>query len=358
MSKILIFSDAHIASHKHSTDRLQHCLDALDWVFQIAEDRNIDDLVFCGDLFHDRQKIDVLTYQKTFEVFEKRMLKRNMRMFLLLGNHDLWNYSKWDISSVFPLRNIPGVIVIDQPTTIKICDTDISFLPYTKNPSIDLAKINNKSKYKILFGHIAVDGAIWNTMYGTTAEVSVEHDGDMVKVGPDIFAGWDRVFLGHYHAEQKLSSNAEYVGSTLQLSYGEAFQHKHVIIFDLETHDREYIRNTFSPQHFIIPEKDLDKYEMKNNFIRIMVDDISKSNIVEMRNDIISKNAGSVEIKSAIRKEENNENLIEDAKSILSQKTEMLEKYVLIEEKRNKLDGLEKSKLLEIGRFICDTKIE
>ena len=89
-----------------------------------------------------------------------------------------------------------------------------------------------------------------------------------------------------------------------------------------------------------------------------MVDDISKSNIVEMRNDIISKNAGSVEIKSAIRKEENNENLIEDAKSILSQKTEMLEKYVLIEEKRNKLDGLEKSKLLEIGRFICDTKIE
>ena len=56
--------------------------------------------------------------------------------------------------------------------------------------------------------------------------------------------------------------------------------------------------------------------------------------------------------------EENNENWIEDAKSILSQKTEMLEKYVLIEEKRNKLDGLEKSKLLEIGRFICDTKIE
>ena len=52
------------------------------------------------------------------------------------------------------------------------------------------------------------------------------------------------------------------------------------------------------------------------------------------------------------------ENLIEEAKSILSQQTEMLEKYVLIEEKRNKLDGLERSRLLEIGRFICDAKIE
>ena len=58
--KILVFTDLHIHPHKKSSERLEDCLNALTWAFKTAKKRKISNMVFLGDLFHDRQKIDVL----------------------------------------------------------------------------------------------------------------------------------------------------------------------------------------------------------------------------------------------------------------------------------------------------------
>ena len=60
MSKLLIFSDVHIHPHKRSVGRLQDCLDALEWVFKTAEEQSVDHILFLGDLFHNRQRIEIL----------------------------------------------------------------------------------------------------------------------------------------------------------------------------------------------------------------------------------------------------------------------------------------------------------
>lgn len=364
-SKILIWSDLHVHPHKRSSERLQHCLDALEWVFKTAIDKKVTKVVFCGDLFHDRQKIDVLTYQRTYEIFEKYLIDkgRPFDLYLLLGNHDLWFLQRWDVSSVNPFRAIPGVTIVDEPKIVDLFHEGdekawpVGFLPYTHDPIEDLKKIDTSGlDYKILFGHIAVDGAVWNAMAGTISEVAIEHDGDMVKVDSEIFKNWNEVFLGHYHKEQKLDNltgtKVEYVGSPLQLNFGEAFQHKHVIIYDLETHEKEYIRNTFSPQHFIISASDIDKYKIEGNFIKILTDDISSPDLIQLRQSLIEKNVGSFEVKP-IKKEED-EHLVEDAKAILLKEDEMLEKYVNQVEKNSGLDDLDKSLLLEIGKEICE----
>lgn len=372
MSEILIFSDIHIHNHKRSSERLEDCLDALKWVFQTAIDREIKEVIFCGDLFHDRQTIDVLIYQRTFNTFEKYLAK-DFGLTLLLGNHDLWHYERWDISSVNPFRAFQNITVIDQPclSTYEIYGKAYTFayLPYTHNPVKDLATVNEMWEEakntcpddefmgrKLLFGHVAIDSALWNLKYKTRSEVSVEHDGDMTVVGPEIFEGWDQVFLGHYHAEQVLGDkkNVEYVGSPLELSFGEAFQHKHIIIYDVETGEKEYIRNEFSPKHLIIPEKDLDKYDLEGNFVRLEVEDMTNSDLIDMRNEINKSKAASLEIKP-VQKDEEEIELIEDAKSILYQEDEMLEKYV---EETDTAD-LDESKLLKIGKDICKkTQIE
>jgi DNA repair exonuclease SbcCD nuclease subunit len=353
--KVLIFSDIHIHPHKKSVERLEDCIKVLDWVFECSKSRKIDNIIFLGDLFHDRQKIDVLTYQKTFEVLEKHLLNGNINLFLLLGNHDLWHNQKWDVSSVNPLRNLPGVTVINEPSVKVIGDNLFGFLPYTHNPIEDLKKIEkewqekcNENKIdppKVLGAHIAVDGAVWNVKYGTTAEVAIEHDGDMVKVGPNIFKEWDKVFLGHYHAEQKLSNIVEYVGSPLQLSFGEAFQDKHIIIYDMDKNKCEYINNDFSPKHYIINEEELDNYNLEGNFIRLEVQDISASGMSDMRKNLLdNKKVATMEIKQSIKKEDH---LILDAKSILFKEDEMIEKYV---EQAN--IELEKDRLIKIGKSI------
>lgn len=356
--QVLIFSDIHIHAHKKSLERAEDCIRALEWVFDTAEENKIRNLIFLGDLFHERQKIDVLTYQKTFEVLEKRLESKEKNIFLLLGNHDLWHYQKADISSVNPLRSLPGVDVISEPCVREIREGDDSFffgfLPYTHDPIKDLKKVEdewiakaNSKQRKIMGGHISVDGALWNVKYNTVSDVAVEHDGDMIKVGPEIFANWDKVFLGHYHAEQKLNESVEYVGSPLQLSFGEAFQKKHVIILDSKTGQQKYIENLFSPKHYILRESELGNYDLKGQFVRLEVEDISDGQLNEIRQDLVENSkVSTLEIKQFSKRDEHE---IKDAKAILYKEEEMLERYV----EQTNVNGLDKESLLKIGSEIC-----
>jgi DNA repair exonuclease SbcCD nuclease subunit len=356
--QILVFSDLHIHPHKRSTERLNHCLEVLDWAFGTATQRKIKNIVFLGDLFHDRQKIDVLTYQRTFEIFEKHLCSNELNISLLLGNHDLWHYEKLDVSSVNPLRNLPGVRIINKPCVEKISDESedffFGFLPYTHNPIQDLKSIEqewdekvSKKQKKVLGGHISVDGAVWNVRYNTMSEVTIEHDGDMVKVGPNIFKKWDKVFLGHYHAEQKLNDNVEYVGSPLQLSFGEAFQNKHILVFDTDSGKSEYIENNFSPKHYILNQAQLEEYNLEGQFVRLEVEDIASREMSEIRQKLVeSSKVSSLEIKQAQKKEDH---VVKDAKAILYKEEEMLERYV----DQANVENLDKSILIKIGTDIC-----
>jgi len=319
-------------------------------VLETAKDHDIKDIVFAGDLFHDREKIDILTYHRTYEIL-KQHVSEDRRLHLLLGNHDIWYLKKCDVSSVVPLREMPGLNVISTPSTVDIAGQPISFLPYTHDPIQDLKLIKNDHSFKVLFGHLAIDGAVLNSS-GTQAEVSLEHDGDMIKVDKSIFKGWDQVFLGHYHVPQKLSNKVEYIGSPLQLDFSDAFQEKHIIIFDLKTKEKQYIVNDFSPKHLVIPQKDVEKHNLQNNFVKIIVEDISASDIVDMRTELLKEHTfGSLEIKPVLQK--NDKNLVLDAKAILLAEDKMLETYLNEIEKEDGLNGLDKEKLLEIGKSIC-----
>lgn len=356
--KILIFSDLHIHPHKKSADRLDDCLKALDWVFEVAEERDIRNIVFLGDLFHDRQKIEVLTYHRTFEILEKRMSSGRFGMHLLLGNHDLWHHERLDVSSVNPLRSLPGVTVVSEPSVREISDGDESFfmgfLPYTHDPIGDLGVVERewKSKAKkgdrrVLGGHIAVDGAVWNTRHRTLSDVTVEHEGDIVRVGPEVFRRWDRVFLGHYHAAQKLAEGVEYVGSPLQLSFGEADQDKHLIVYDTSSDTLEYVKNDFSPRHLVIGEGEIDDADLKGNFVRLEVEDIAGRHVAELRQRLVERGgASTLEIK---QRQTDESHVVEDAKSILSDEDKMIERYV----EQVAPESLDRETLIRIGTEIC-----
>jgi len=348
MAKFLLVSDVHIHPHKKNEQRLYDCLNALEWAFETAIENNIQSILFCGDLFQTRQKIDVLSYQKTFELFEKYALS-NLTVYLLLGNHDLWHKDKSDISSVNPLRSIPNVTIIAKPSVLKIEGVPVAFLPYTENPIVDVKLIEDKAK--ILCGHVAIDGALLNQKYSTKADVSVEFDGDMQKVGVDIFDSFDRVFLGHYHAAQVLNDKVEYVGSPLQLNFGEAEQDKHIIIYDTDNDQKEYVKNTFSPEHIIINEKNIDTVKVDNNFLRVQVETIASSDIQKLSEKLISENVGSLDFEELPRK--NEEHDLEDVKSILEDSANMISKYVDMVE-----HDLDRDILLKIGQKICDSAVD
>lgn len=345
--KFLIFSDLHCHCHKRKNERLEDCLKALDWVFATARSNKISNILFGGDLFHDRQKIEIYTYQKTFEVFQRNLDGGDFKVYLVLGNHDLWFNEKTSISSVVPFSSLPGVEIIFNPCRKIIDGSTWDFIPFTHNPiaALEFLKSQEGSPQYAL-GHLAVDGAVLHGSH--TADVAIEHDGDMVSISPALFNSYDYVFLGHYHKEQRIGSNLEYVGSPLELSFGECFQEKHLIIFDAEKNTRQYVKNDFSPKHLVIRAEDVDKYDLEGNFVRIKIEDMSSTDLMSMRKEIIEKNSlASLEIKQ--QKKQQEQHLINDAKSILNRGGEMLSAY-LDEVGTNSLD---KEKLLEIGNKIC-----
>jgi DNA repair exonuclease SbcCD nuclease subunit len=343
MSKILLFSDIHINAHKRSFARLEDCLKALNWVFETAKKHNIQDIVFGGDLFQDRQKIDIQTYNLTFDVLQKHC-NGTINFWALLGNHDLWYTDRWDINSILPFSALPNFNLIKEACTLVIAGHNIDFLPFVVNP-IEHLKTLSKEKNKLLVAHLAVHGAQLNFLYNTSSDVVLEHDGDMVKVGLELFTSWEQVFLGHYHGEQKIG-NIEYIGSPLELTFGEAFQEKHLIIYDLVTGDKEYIKNDFSPRHLIADDDNINTFNVENNFVRLKTSQ-QTSDLLDLKKDINKKKPASFEIIPKPKIEQSQ--VVEDAKAIFQKEDEMLEKFV----KDCDTGLLDKVKLLEIGKMMC-----
>jgi DNA repair exonuclease SbcCD nuclease subunit len=348
MNEVLLFSDLHVHPHKRSDKRLEDCLNSLEWVFKTAKEEGVKTILFGGDLFHDRQKIEVYTYQRTFEIFKKWMDQKLFNVVLLLGNHDLWFNDKTTVSSVFPLSALPNVQIISEPKRLLIEGSYWDFIPFTHNPIEtiqELKKQDGKPEYAL--GHIALDGAI---LHGSQqSDVAIEHDGDMVRVSAAIFDDYKHTFLGHYHAEQMVNRKVEYIGSPLQLSFGEAFQKKHIIKFNGKTGEREYIENTFSPKHLVINIEDREKYQLDGNFVQIKVSDIGATDLIVIKKELQeSGQFASLEIKQ--QKKIMDEHVIHDAKAILYQGDEMLSKYA----RQVGHESLELEKLLSVGRKICE----
>lgn len=354
MAKALIFSDLHLHNHKDRIDRLHHCIDVLNWVFAEAEKNDCQYIFFLGDLFHDRAKIDVRNYLKAFEVFMNHMIRDavNRDVYLLVGNHDMYHKERWDVNSIKPLSAIPRVHVIESPQQTELGGRKIDWMPHTDNPVKELADLKNKNggAGDILFGHMAVHGAMLNICYGTKADVIVEYDNDMVTVDATIFDDWKMTMLGHYHGAQMVSDKVEYIGSPYQLTFGEAFQKKHIVVLDLDTLEKTYIENTFSPKHLFVTPNDVrdENYDLNGNFVRLMVDAMPKKELIDIQKSIAKDyNVLSLDTKPKEKDVAEDQVMIDNVRSVLMNIDQMLQKYM---DERGVPEGLDATKLLAIGR--------
>jgi DNA repair exonuclease SbcCD nuclease subunit len=353
MSKILMYSDLHIHAHKKSGHRFLDCLKVQEWVFQQAIERGIRDIVFLGDLFHDRTRIEVLCYVMTYNLFEKYLTGQYpIKLYLLLGNHDLYHRERTEIFSPRMLDQFSELTIIDKPCSLNIGGNDLDFLPFTENPIDDLnmlveANPKEKSKKRVLCSHLAIDGAQLNS-FGTIADVVVEHDGEMVKIGTDKLKHWDKVWLGHYHGAQILEHGVEYLGSPLQLTKSEVNQEKHIAIFDPATLETEYIVNEFSPVHLILRPDQIDNHDLTGNFVTLTIPpSMSHAEVTDLKKIIqTDRNVGSLEIRHT--KRENIEQVVQDARALFLDESKMLEAYA----DQTKPYGMDKEILLKVGDVI------
>lgn len=236
--KILAFSDIHCHNYSQFATRLESglnsrlvdCLNCIKQVETICKEREIKHVVFAGDMFKSRAKIDVDVFTETWHRFES--LSEFAEVKFLVGNHDQFTRIG-DINCLEPFKKLGQVIT--SPEGFRIGDYPCYGIPYIQDYDQLLEALARiPYEIKILFMHQTLKEAI---------------------PGPDDNPGkpkftladinWDRieqVVSGDIHRRQDLHDGKwHYLGSPLQLTFGDKDQFKGISIIDLKTLDIEGI---------------------------------------------------------------------------------------------------------------------
>lgn len=265
MPKILITADLHLYTHRNDERRASDGLECLKWIYSTAKEHAVEYILFAGDFFHSRHTIRTDTYASAVEIVSSARAK-GLETIFLLGNHDMYFEDRWDIHSLKGFQQ--WSTVVDKPSAIDFGDCSVDLLPYTPNPSEYLKSLAGSNN--VLISHLAVADAKYNSSGSLSVEEYTEEK-EVVKA--DSFLPWKKVWLGHYHLGQSVSgSHVEYVGSPMQLNFGEAGQKKHIVIFDPCTLEATYIENKFSPRFVICSDEEIDSFkteELASSYVQV-----------------------------------------------------------------------------------------
>lgn len=260
--KYLIFSDNHFCETssilksigEKYTPRLDNQIKTLNWLEQLAVDKECDGVICLGDFFDK----STLTDQ---EITALRDIKwNNLKHYFIVGNHES-SVNGLTFNSTNVLKDISKEI-ISSPTTLYLPDAEICFLPYIiesdRKPIKEYFQ-EKKRNIRIILSHNDIKGLQMGAFKSTTGfEVS------------DIDASSDIFLNGHLHNKGLVGNHGLNVGNVTGFSFGEdALKYNHCV----------YILNTSTLE--------LEEYENPSafNFYKIEINTKEDLNILNELKD-------------------------------------------------------------------------
>ena len=221
---ILLFSDIHFHNwSQFSTilpsgrnSRLQDTVNVVNDIYNHVVDKGITDVVFLGDLFHSRTKIDIDVYDAAWKAMQQ--LAQGANLYLLMGNHDSHNRNA-DVHSLEPFKEFAEVI--DEPCRHTIGGYDIEAIPWMADKADFCKAADEAESADILIMHQDVKGGLLSSGIRSNGDLGTE-DIQTEK--------YTKVFMGDYHKPQYLPPNMYYVGSPLQHNFGERGEEKSFVV--------------------------------------------------------------------------------------------------------------------------------
>lgn len=212
------------ADWQTSLSTLSKCEASLQRLIFVGEKYSIGSVLLLGDQKHAFNPVDMRVIDFTLQVVKE--ITRRWRLYMLLGNHDLY-HNRDGAKSFLHLLAMAGARVIERVERIPIGPWEVGFLPYRY--SISTAKKEAKSLQRSFQGPVdrrivAFHGAVCGFDGGPRYVVS-DDDG----VPPSYFSECRYAIGGHLHKPQS-NRNVYYVGSPYCTDWGEANQRKRFLV--------------------------------------------------------------------------------------------------------------------------------
>ena len=266
--KFIHISDLHLGKRVNEFSMLEDQEYILTKIINIIDEQKLDGVIIAGDVYD--KSVPSAESVELFDDFLVRLSKRNLKVFVISGNHDsaeriafggrLMDKSGIYMSPVYNGKVEPITLTDDfgevniymlpfvKPANVRRFYPDSEIENYTDAVKIAVDDMNiDTSKRNVLITHQFVTGAIRTE----SEDISV---GGSDNVDASVFADFDYVALGHIHRSQKCGGGEfiRYSGTPLKYSFSEASDKKTVTIVDIK--NKEDISLDFIP---LIPKRDM-----------------------------------------------------------------------------------------------------
>lgn len=350
---VALFSDLHAHPFKAYAKILENGMnsrvrDAVSCIDQVVDEcvrRNVDLVLFGGDLFHVRRTINVAAFNAVYEALSKFSLYK-IPLAIIPGNHDQADKAG-NNHSVFAFRTF--CTVLDDPGWYELEGRSgspyaLMAIPYTENVEHLRQVLATDSPRlgcpQLMLGHLGIQGA----KVGADFVFSNPHDATVADLNHGKF---DQVFLGHYHIRQQLADNTWYIGAPLQHNWGDTGQSRGFVIYDTETRKQEYIK--LDSPSFVVTQRGDDSSVQPGDFVRFL--DTHEWSADEREAVRAKLGASSVEV--VVPKQVDKRAPVEEVFDPSAGLSSSMAKYIA----SGKLDtsGLDESYLLQIGLDLLES---
>lgn len=201
--------------------------------FPYLLENKIDQVYQLGDLFDRRKYINFNSLYLCRKYFFDKIEQNNIKLYTLLGNHDISYKNTLEVnSSQLLLNEYNNVVVYDKPTTVMVDNVPIDIIPWicddNENEVLEFMKM---TKSQICFGHFEIAG--FQPQRGVVSDIGIDKK---------TFSRYDKVLSGHFHLKSD-DGQIYYVGTPYEMMWSDYGDIKGFHIFDTETREMEFIPN-------------------------------------------------------------------------------------------------------------------
>lgn len=264
--KFAIFTDLHLGIKQDDSSWHEVALQWCDSMVDTLKEKNVKDIIFLGDFFHNRNTICVDTLNVTSK-FLKKLSDFNLHM--ILGNHDLYYKKEYTTSAVNIFDGFPNIKIYQTPEYMTVGNKKLLFCGWGYNPM--------DYRADVLFTHAEISTFKFN-------ETQTCEDGFLCS---DLLKNYNLIYTGHFHLRQTRKTKfgeVRYVGNPFQMDFSDEHDKKGFDILDIDTLEREFVENTISPKFRRIKLSKLIKMNLDeipemigNSYFKLIIDKNIKS---------------------------------------------------------------------------------
>jgi DNA repair exonuclease SbcCD nuclease subunit len=278
--KFLFTGDIHLSRYAQDQvedqsnlpERLHSIKTALYNMANYCLENSIENFIIGGDIMHTKSVIYSIAQNIMLDFFDDF---EDLQFWVLDGNHDLSGKGAGVVSALRCIKPVNNVEWITQTPT---GNQDFICIPYSFNV-VDQVKQN---KRRILISHFGLQEGLLNSGISIVSEIKLA----------DLIGQYELVLLGHYHKPQEIiraDISLYYVGSPVQLDWGEKGDVKRFLIVDTDTLDVQSIPTIGYKKHIELEINSANKNEIlkqaeierkAGNYIKLI-----KTESVEIKTD-------------------------------------------------------------------------